>query len=63
MPLITDHAPLGVPAMWACQPLWVAVTFEPQRAKAVIQEFADRKVYHASIIPYPARWLHMSQLH
>jgi hypothetical protein len=39
----------------------VEVTFEPKDANAVIQEFADRKVYHAPMIPYPARWLHMSQ--
>ena len=47
--------------MWAGQPIRVEVTFEPKEANAVIQEFADRKVYHAPIIPQPARWLHMSR--
>ena len=46
--------------MWACQPIRVEVTFEPKRADAVIQEFADRKVNHTSMLPHPAQWLHMS---
>jgi hypothetical protein len=47
--------------MWACQPIRVEVTFEPKRANAVIQEFADRKAYYAPMLPHPARWLHMSR--
>jgi hypothetical protein len=61
MPLGAEQAALGVPTMWARQPVRVEVTFEPKEANAVIQEFADRKVYHAPMIPYPARWLHMSR--
>jgi hypothetical protein len=51
MPLGAAQAALGVPSTWACQPVRVEVTFEPQDANAVIQKFADRKVYHAPIIP------------
>jgi hypothetical protein len=61
MPLCAEQAPLGVPTMWASQPLRVEVAFKPKRANAVIQEFTYRKVYQASMVPHPARWLHMSQ--
>jgi hypothetical protein len=60
MPVGAEQAALGGPTMWARQPVRVEVTFEPKEANAGIHEFADRKVYHAPIIPYPARWLHMS---
>jgi hypothetical protein len=62
MPLGAEQAALGGPTVWAGQPIRVEVTFEPKEANAVIQEFADRKVSHAPMIPYPARWLHMSQV-
>jgi hypothetical protein len=61
MPLGTEQAALGAPTTWAFQSIGVKVTFQPKRADAVVQEFADRKVYHAPIIPQPARWLHMSR--
>jgi hypothetical protein len=61
MPWGAAQAAPGEPPMWACQPIRVEVTFEPKRANAVIQEFADRKAYYAPMLPHPARWLHMSR--
>jgi hypothetical protein len=51
VPLGTEQASLGVPTMWAGQPIRVEVTFEPKGANAVIQEVANRKVYQVAIIP------------
>ena len=61
MPLLTEQAPLRVPAMGASQPLRLEVTFQPKRADTVVEEFASWNVYHWSIISHLARWLHMSQ--
>jgi hypothetical protein len=61
IPLGTEHAPFGVPTVGAYEPTWVEVTFQPNRANAVIQKLGDWEVYHAAIIPYSARWLHMSR--
>jgi hypothetical protein len=46
--------------MSAGQPLRMEVTFQPQGAHTVIQALGDREVYHGAIMPYSARWLHIS---
>ena len=39
----------------------VEITFQPEEADAVVQEFGNGKVNHVVMLPYPAYWLHMSQ--
>jgi hypothetical protein len=51
----TEHAPFGVPTVGAYKPAWVEVTFQPNRANAVIQKLGDGEVYHAAMIPHSAR--------
>ena len=60
-PVDPADAPFGVPSVWACEPRRVEVICEPKRATAVLQVCASRKVDQAAMLPYPARWRHMSQ--
>jgi hypothetical protein len=50
-----EQASLGVPTVRARQAIRVEMPFEPSRADAVIQEFADRNVDHLARIPHPAQ--------
>jgi hypothetical protein len=50
-----EHAPFGVPTVWAYEPTRVEVTFQPDCANAVIQKLGDWEVYHAAMIPHSAR--------
>jgi hypothetical protein len=56
------EAPLGVPTVWARQSGGVEMALQPQNADALAQQFADREINHVAIVPYLARWLHMSQI-
>jgi class 3 adenylate cyclase len=57
---VAEQAPLGVPTARAYQPIRVEITFQPEEADTVVQEFGNWKVNHAVMISYPAHWLHMS---
>jgi hypothetical protein len=54
------HGDPGAAAAGAFEPVCMQVALQPAGADAVIQEFGYRKVKHTSMIPCPARWLHMS---
>ena len=55
-----EQASLSATAAGACEPLRMQVTLEPDQTDALIQQCAYRKIDHISMIPRPARWLHMS---
>ena len=55
-----EEAPSAIPTVRACQPLWKEVAFQPGPAQVVVQELGDQEAKYGSIMPHPARWLHMS---
>jgi hypothetical protein len=55
MPLGTKQAPFGVPTVRADEPMRVEVTFQPNRANAVIEELGDRELKQRAMISHRAR--------
>ena len=55
VPLLTEETPFGAATVGAGEPSRMQVTFEPDQADAVVQEFGNWEVDHVVIIPQPAR--------
>jgi hypothetical protein len=55
MSLGTEHTPFGVSTVRAYEPMRMKVTFQPNRANAVIEELGDREINPGAMISHRAR--------